>query len=520
MPKQITETIQAGAAKLVEADTGSGRYLIQLISPGWGSSGYYSPQVLEQAATDRVIPAGTHMYADHPTPTEQRERPVRSIRDLMAVTTGDATLTESGALVAPVQVMAPYRELVEQAKDAIGVSIRGDATDITTGEAEGRTGRIIEGLAHVASVDFVTRPGRGGKILQLIESARAQSPLGVHAEAMAFSEATYNDLSQQLGDTVRATYSIRDENTRRYAWVRDFDDTTVWFEVEDQDGSTTYAQAYDLDSNGQVVLQAVPHEVVQVTTFKPVTADATDTTATEAGGKVSHAADTERLMKYWAEGEGALKIRWGVDGDFNRCVEHLGKYVADPKGLCSNLHVRATGARPGHAAGESALAESSKNVPSTRSDDLSTHQSIEEKLMEITESEHARLTEAAERVTVLEAERDTAITERDTARGERDQLRREQAARRIVAERANEGGIAFNPLEEAGLVAQAPAKDDGTLDEAAFTTTVDGHVAAKKKADGAGSVRGFGGQVKNLTAEESASALDEIDAVLGITKGA
>jgi HK97 family phage prohead protease len=63
--------------------------------------------------------------------------------------------------------------------------------------------------------------------------------------------------------------------------------------------------------------------------------------------------DTERLMRYWAEGEGAAKIRWGEDGDFDRCVMHLGKYVADPKGLCSNLHVRATGARPGHAPGES-----------------------------------------------------------------------------------------------------------------------------------------------------------------------
>lgn len=62
---------------------------------------------------------------------------------------------------------------------------------------------------------------------------------------------------------------------------------------------------------------------------------------------------TERLMHYWAEGEGAAKIRWGVPGDFDRCVMHLEKYVgAKAKGLCSNLHVRATGARPGHAASE------------------------------------------------------------------------------------------------------------------------------------------------------------------------
>lgn len=65
--------------------------------------------------------------------------------------------------------------------------------------------------------------------------------------------------------------------------------------------------------------------------------------------------NTETLMKYWTTGEGALKIRWGTDGDFDRCVRLLGPKVpasVDVKGLCSNLHKRATGARPGHAPGE------------------------------------------------------------------------------------------------------------------------------------------------------------------------
>lgn len=65
-------------------------------------------------------------------------------------------------------------------------------------------------------------------------------------------------------------------------------------------------------------------------------------------------AATQRLMEYWAHGKGALKINWGTPGDFDRCVTELGKYVSPAivKGLCSNLHQRATGARPGHAAGE------------------------------------------------------------------------------------------------------------------------------------------------------------------------
>lgn len=60
-------------------------------------------------------------------------------------------------------------------------------------------------------------------------------------------------------------------------------------------------------------------------------------------------ASTQRLMEYWAHGKGAAKIRWGTDGDFDRCVTQLSKYVGPGvvKGLCSNLHQRALGARPG-----------------------------------------------------------------------------------------------------------------------------------------------------------------------------
>lgn len=71
-------------------------------------------------------------------------------------------------------------------------------------------------------------------------------------------------------------------------------------------------------------------------------------------GEAKNPGATERLMTYWAEGTGAAKIRWGVPGDFDRCVLQLSKYVdaAYVDGLCANLHHRATGAWPGHAATE------------------------------------------------------------------------------------------------------------------------------------------------------------------------
>jgi len=65
-------------------------------------------------------------------------------------------------------------------------------------------------------------------------------------------------------------------------------------------------------------------------------------------------ANTERLMAWWTTGPGAARIQWSTPGDYDRCLVELGQHV-DPKilhGLCSNLHVRATGARPGHAPAE------------------------------------------------------------------------------------------------------------------------------------------------------------------------
>lgn len=53
------------------------------------------------------------------------------------------------------------------------------------------------------------------------------------------------------------------------------------------------------------------------------------------------------LKRYWTKGAGAAKIRWGTSGDFDRCVTHLGKYVANPEGLCNTYHQAAVGAPPG-----------------------------------------------------------------------------------------------------------------------------------------------------------------------------
>lgn len=69
-----------------------------------------------------------------------------------------------------------------------------------------------------------------------------------------------------------------------------------------------------------------------------------------------------QLLKYWLPtGPGGAKIAWGTDGDYDRCIVNVqaevskhGAPLSDHviHGLCATLHKMATGARPGHAAGE------------------------------------------------------------------------------------------------------------------------------------------------------------------------
>jgi len=78
-----------------------------------------------------------------------------------------------------------------------------------------------------------------------------------------------------------------------------------------------------------------------------------ETGAVRVGGQVTNPGGTEKLHEYWVHGPGAAKIRWGSPGDFDRCVLHLGKFIADPKGYCAKAHHDALGIWPAtHAAME------------------------------------------------------------------------------------------------------------------------------------------------------------------------
>lgn len=263
-------------AKLIhEAGTlstaaGPGKLLIKLITPGWGASGYYSPELLEQAAADKVFAKGTQMHIDHMSATERREQPAGSVKTLAAVLTEDAMWDGEG-LVAEAMLGSQYRDVITEFAEYIGTSIAAGA-DVTIGEAEGRRGTIIEKLYPdpLNRVDFVTVAGRGGKVEKVLESIAGRA-----------EEATANDTRAAISTAIRDAY--QDQGV--WVWLLDYDDQHVWFEQESASESKIWQQAYTLN-DVTVELTGELVEVRRVTSYVPISPAqeaATDSPSTPAG---------------------------------------------------------------------------------------------------------------------------------------------------------------------------------------------------------------------------------------------
>lgn len=197
---------------LVEAAIAKdGTARLKLIDPGWGSSGYYSAEVLKRDGPN-VFPAGLKMYLDHPTPTEEAERPERSVKDLAAILKTAARWDQNGAkgpgLYAEATVYDAHRATLESVAADIGVSIRA-AGRAAPGTAEGRNGMVIQEISSARSVDFVTDPGRGGRILALAESRRQQQPTGGDPTSKETSDMKLTESEQKLqGDIAALTETV------------------------------------------------------------------------------------------------------------------------------------------------------------------------------------------------------------------------------------------------------------------------------------------------------------------------
>lgn len=233
-----------------------GVFRVRLIDSGQGSSGFYPKEVLEAAAKDKVFKAGTHMHLDHPTLTEMMEMPVRSVKDWVGVLAEDAQYNpKTTALEAKVKIFAPYKDLISSMAEDVGLSIRAYAEGDYSKE-----GITFTKLTEAIGVDFVTHAGRGGKVLEILESARQ----------IVSKEATANDRRDQLERALQAEV----DDDEWWAYVIDFDEEgkVVYYRADSKTWKRSYSVAAD---DNAVTFEGEPEEVRQVVTFIPVSDEET-----------------------------------------------------------------------------------------------------------------------------------------------------------------------------------------------------------------------------------------------------
>jgi len=197
--------LEGDFVKLTEKSVrGDGTIPVKIIAPGWGTSGYYPPDVLARDGP-KVFEAGTKMFWDHPTEEEEAARPEGSLRNLAGELARDAYWDESSVLgpglYADAHVFGAFQGAIDELAPHIGVSIRGRGK-AEDGEAEGRSGRVVKEIAAIQSVDFVTMPGAGGQVLQLFESARDASGVKPNRRNKKMEEKKLQEANELLQDQI------------------------------------------------------------------------------------------------------------------------------------------------------------------------------------------------------------------------------------------------------------------------------------------------------------------------------
>jgi len=174
---------------------------------------YPASTILEAAPNFKSL----KMYINHPTKTEEKERPERDLKDWAS------TIVEShydnGKAIGVVSVHEPW--LRDRLKDPIfrehvGLSINAGGK-ISIGKVNGQDMEIVEKLVFArkngpVSVDWVTEPGARGRVSRLLESTTKGDHIMKELE-----NATLVDLKETRKDLVDSI--VKEANTSKDAEI-------------------------------------------------------------------------------------------------------------------------------------------------------------------------------------------------------------------------------------------------------------------------------------------------------------
>lgn len=180
-----------------------GVYRVRIIESNvQGSSGYYSAEMLSEFGP-AAFPASTLSHVDHPSLSERDDRPERSVLTLGGYTISDP-IVEADGLYADVKFAGRALEIVENFGAVIGLSIRAEG-DIEEVERDGKTIREVKAIypSPLNSIDLVTVPGAGGKIVSALQESLREVASKANAEADPGKESSSMEIEEAIAKAVQ-----------------------------------------------------------------------------------------------------------------------------------------------------------------------------------------------------------------------------------------------------------------------------------------------------------------------------
>ena len=146
---------------------------------------YYTKEAITGAS---AVFEGAQCYTDHPSKSEEYDRPERSIRELIGhfkdvhaeiregktVLVGNLKIVEGSSYDWAWDLAKESVKYAQQypEKDLVGISINADG-QTKEGEIDGETWNMVSKITEVFSADIVTRPAAGGRFIKMMEQEQA-----------------------------------------------------------------------------------------------------------------------------------------------------------------------------------------------------------------------------------------------------------------------------------------------------------------------------------------------------------
>ena len=164
------------SAGALGAVTGKRKWRARLISAGVSlNRKEYSAEMLQSSGA-AAFPVGTHIHADHQSWEEWDQHPENTVKTIIGVVASEPVFEVGddgkGGLYADVEIVEAWAPFVEQMAPYVGLSIHSKyiAEDLIRDDGV----EVVQALipSPLNTVDLVTVPGAGGKLLEAIESFR------------------------------------------------------------------------------------------------------------------------------------------------------------------------------------------------------------------------------------------------------------------------------------------------------------------------------------------------------------